>query len=167
MKLMFLLGLFCFTLGASEKSVSELINQCNIFIDPDKLSANVDVAEFHDDLAFAFYYQLSASDINVPQLHVAKMLSIYLPELSEFCEHFNVRKITLSPKNPYNFILIFNNKVQKDHVFKGLSDIAYIHTIQFPKPIAKQTFFLTGLGICATVGMYQLIKKIGIIPFLT
>ncbi len=166
MKLMLLLGLLCFTLGANQESTPELIDQCNIFINPDKFSSDVDVAEFHDDLAFAFYYQLSASDINVPQLHVAKMLSMYLPELSEFCENFNVRKITLSPNNPYNLVLNFHDTVQKEQVLTELSEIKYIQTIQLPEKTSRQAIMIASLSACAAVGIYQLIKAKAI-PFIS
>ncbi|MBT4856328.1 hypothetical protein HOM50_00610 [bacterium] len=142
----------------------ELVSQCSITIDTNKFDGDTDPTTFHDDLAFAFYYQLSSSNIRVPQLHLAKMLSMYLPELSLLCEKFEVERLSLHGDDPYTLILKFNHKVQSIQLENDLTHIPYISTIEYPE-VDYRPYGIALLLSGTAIGGYFFTKKI-LLPFI-
>ena len=160
-----ILSLFISTVKPLERNQKDdLVSQCSITIDTNKFDKDTDPTIFHDDLAFAFYYQLSSSNIRVPQLHLAKMISMYLPELSLLCEKFEVERLSLHTDDPYTLILNFNHKVQSTQLENDLTHIPYISTIEYPE-VNYRPYGIAIIFTSAAIGGYLITKKI-LLPYI-
>lgn len=153
MKQLFLLFCLIPCLGAAQEKNDYLIREVIITINPQKLPETVDHSDFHDDLAFAYYSQLSSTE-EITQKHIVAMYTIYLPELSSFYNNFKVSRVHLKSHKLYTMSLQFSNSVSSKLVHSELSKIRYVETIMMPTYNMKHVLYAAGaigLGIGTAV----------------
>ena len=149
MKQLFLLFCLIPAWGNAQEKNDHLIREVIIAINPQKLPETVDHNDFHDDLAFAYYSQLSSTP-EVTQKHMMAMCTIYLPELLSFCNNFKVNRLQLKQHKLYTMNLQFSNAIPSKLVYSELFKIPYVETVMLSTYNIKHVLYAAGtigLGI--------------------